>query len=115
MRTVVVGQGLVRPRVLRLPIAARHDDLTQGVREVEQQTLAEALVGPYLEQIAVLRSDGDAGLGDPGELREGHDRLRDAGGGIEQAGAGELGGPRKGVGDGAVSYTHLRAHETRHD
>src|SRR5450759_1652455 len=100
MRTVVVGQGAVLPRVLRLAIAARLHDLAQGVREVEQQTLAEALVGSYLEQVAGLRSVGDAGLGDSGELREWQERLLDAGGGVKQAGAGQGGGPRKGVGGG---------------
>ena len=75
MCSVVIGQRAVQPRVLRLAIAAGLHDLAQAVREIEQQALAETLVGADFEQVAGLRSVGDAGLGDPGELRERHDRL----------------------------------------
>ena len=100
MRSVIVGEGAVQPRVLGLAIAARLHDFAQGVREIEQQALAEALVGADFEQVAGLRPVGDTGLSDAGKLRERQDRLLDAGGGVEQAGAGEVGCPCKGVGDG---------------
>src|SRR5450756_2819680 len=73
--------------------------------------------GAGLTSLPRVRS---ANLGDCGNLVRGHAFavaavVRSALARDQPEKRGQRPGPAAGVGSGAVSYTHLRAHETRHD